>query len=106
VPGDAPACAKKAPLNICAGGFDYFQSRIGVTPITNLDIAYQLKEHLKVSVGAVNLFNKFPGRLNAEQLSHTNSFNYGDNAGVTQYPVFSSYGINGGFYYVKAQYKF
>jgi iron complex outermembrane recepter protein len=106
VPGDATACAKKAPLNICAGGFDYFENRIGVQPITNLDIAYQLREHLKVSVGAVNLFNKFPGRLNAEQLSHTNSFNYGDNAGVTQYPTFSSYGINGGFYYVKAQYKF
>jgi iron complex outermembrane recepter protein len=107
LPGDALQCAKKpgTPF-ICPGNFDYFQSRIGVTPITNLDIGYQLKEHLKISLGAVNLFNKFPGRLNAQQLSHTNSFNYGDNAGVTQYPVFSSYGINGGFYYVKAQYKF
>jgi iron complex outermembrane recepter protein len=105
--GGVPACVPKPGTNfICPGGFDYFESRIGVTPITNLDIGYQMKEHLKISIGAVNLFNKFPGRLNAEQLSHTNNFAFGDNAGVTQYPVFSPFGINGGFYYVKAQYKF
>ena len=105
-PGSVPACAPKpGTLFICPGGFDYFQSRIGVTPITNLDIAYELKEHLKVSIGAINLFNRFPGRLNAEQLSHTNGFFYGDNAGVTQYPTFSPFGINGGFYYVKGTYK-
>jgi iron complex outermembrane receptor protein len=105
--GGVPACVPKAGTNfICPGGFDYFESRIGVTPITNLDIAYQVREHLKLSIGAVNLFNKFPGRLNAEQLAHTNNFAFGDNAGVTQYPVFSPFGINGGFYYVKAQYKF
>jgi iron complex outermembrane recepter protein len=105
--GGIAACTPKAgTLFICPGSFDYFQSRIGVTPITNLDIGYQMQEHLKFSIGAVNLFNKFPGRLNAEQLSHTNNFAFGDNAGVTQYPVFSSFGINGGFYYLKAQYKF
>jgi iron complex outermembrane receptor protein len=105
--GGIPACVPKpGTLFICPGGFDYFQSRIGVTPITNLDIAYEMKEHLKLSIGAINLFNRFPGRLNAEQLAHTNNFAFGDNAGVTQYPVFSPFGINGGFYYVKASYKF
>jgi iron complex outermembrane receptor protein len=105
--GGVPACVPKAgTLFICPGGFDYFQSRIGVTPITNLDIAYQMKEHLKFSVGAINLFNRFPGRLNAEQLAHTNNFAFGDNAGVTQYPAFSPFGINGGFYYVKGSYTF
>jgi iron complex outermembrane receptor protein len=29
-----------------------------------------------------------------------------DNTAVTQYPIFSPFGINGGFYYVKASYKF
>jgi iron complex outermembrane receptor protein len=105
--GGVPACAPKpGTLFICPGGFDYFQSKIGVTPITNLDIAYQMKEHLKFSIGAINLFNKFPGRLNAQQLSHTNNFAFGDNAGVTQYPVFSPFGINGGFYYVKGTFTF
>ena len=30
----------------------------------------------------------------------------GDNAAVTQYPLYSPFGINGGFYYAKAAYKF
>jgi len=29
-----------------------------------------------------------------------------DNSAVSQYPLFSPFGINGGFYYVKAAYKF
>ena len=102
-----PGCVPKPGTTfICPGGFDYFQSKIGVTAITNLDIAYQMKDHLRFSVGANNLFNKFPGRLNATLLSHTNSFAYGDNAGVTQYPTFSPFGINGGFYYVKGTFTF
>jgi iron complex outermembrane receptor protein len=106
-PGIVPGCVPKAgTLFICPGGFDYFESKIGVTPITNLDIAYQMQDHLRFSIGANNLFNRFPGRLNAQLLSHVNSFAYGDNAGVTQYPTFSPFGINGGFYYVRGTYTF
>jgi iron complex outermembrane receptor protein len=105
--GGIPACVpQKGTLFICPGGFGYFQSRIGVTPITNLDIAYRMTDHLRLSMGAINLFNRFPGRLNAQQLSHTNNPFFGDNAGVTQYPVFSPFGINGGFYYVKGTFTF
>jgi iron complex outermembrane receptor protein len=93
-------------LFICPGGFDYFQSRIGVTPITNLDVSYKMLENFSVSIGAINLFNRFPNKENATLLGHTQSFAYGDNAGVTQYPGFSPYGINGGFYYAKLSYKF
>jgi iron complex outermembrane recepter protein len=60
---------------------------------------------MKFSIGANNLFNKFPNKESATLLSHTQSFAYGDNAGVTQYPGFSPYGINGGFYYLKAVYS-
>jgi iron complex outermembrane recepter protein len=102
-PGTVPACTpQRGTLFICPGGFDYFQSRIGVQPITNLDVSYQLKEHVKLSIGALNLFNKFPPRLNAELLKHMDSFAYGDGNGVEQYPQFSPFGITGGFYYVKA----
>jgi iron complex outermembrane receptor protein len=105
--GAVPACVPHAgTLFICPGGFDYFQSRIGVTPITNLDLSYQFKEHVKLSAGAINLFNRFPGKLNAELRAHEDSFAYGDNAGVQQYPSFSPFGINGGFYYVKAAVTF
>jgi iron complex outermembrane recepter protein len=106
-PGTFPACTAKAgTLFICPGGFNYFQSKIGVTPITNLDIAYQMKEHLRLSVGAINLFNRFPGKLNGLLRAHEDSFAYGDNAGVTQYPGFSPFGINGGFYYLKGTFTF
>jgi iron complex outermembrane receptor protein len=106
-PGPFPACTpQKGTLFICPGSFEYYQSKIGTTLITNLDIAYQMKEHLKMAVGASNLFNRFPGRLNATNLAHLNHPAYGDNAGVTQYPIFSPFGINGGFYYVKATYTF
>jgi len=105
--GAVPACVPKAgTLFICPGGFDYFQSRLGVQPITNLDVSYQMKEHVKFSVGALNLFNKFPGKENATLLRHENGFTYGDNPGVEQYPFFSPFGINGGFYYVKAAVTF
>lgn len=105
--GAVPACTPKAgTLFICPGGFDYFQSKIGVQPITNLDISYQMRDHVKLSIGALNLFNKFPGRLNSELLKHMDSFAYGDGTGVGQYPIFSPFGINGGFYYAKASIAF
>jgi iron complex outermembrane receptor protein len=105
--GTYPACVPHpGTLFICPGGFDYFQSRIGVTPITNLDISYKMATGLTFSIGANNLFNRFPNKLNSTLLGHEQSFAYGDNAGVTQYPGFSPFGINGGFYYLKAIYKF
>jgi iron complex outermembrane receptor protein len=106
-PGAVPACVPKpGTLFICPGGFDYFESKIGVTPITNLDIGYQFTDHVKFDIGALNLLNRFPGKLNGTLREHENSFAYGDNAGVTQYPTFSPFGINGGFYYAKVGIKF
>jgi iron complex outermembrane receptor protein len=86
------------------GNFEYFKDSIGITPITNLDVGFQFTEHLNLAVGAQNLLNRFPGRLNSSILQH--EIAAGDNAAVTQYPIFSPFGINGGFYYVKAVYKF
>jgi iron complex outermembrane receptor protein len=86
------------------GSFQYFKNTVGVTAITNLDVAYQFTDHLKLSIGALNLFNRFPNKLNGNILGRENAA--ADNAAVTQYPQFSPFGINGGFYYVKAAYKF
>jgi iron complex outermembrane receptor protein len=86
------------------GANEYFQNNIPLAVITNLDVGFQFTERLKLSVGAQNLFNKFPpfrnGNIQAHEIAHK------DNAAVDQYPIFSPYGINGGFYYVKALYKF
>jgi iron complex outermembrane recepter protein len=86
------------------GGFEYFKDQINLTAITNLDIGYGLTDHLKLSVGAINLFNRYPNKLNGTLLSHENAA--GDYTDVGQYPIFSPFGIDGGFYYVKASYKF
>jgi iron complex outermembrane receptor protein len=88
------------------GNFQYFKDSIGVTPITNLDVGYQYTDHLTLSVGAQNLLNRFPNKLNGTILSRENAYPGGDSAAVSQYPLFSPFGINGGFYYVKALYKF
>jgi iron complex outermembrane receptor protein len=83
---------------------EYFRDQIGVTAITNLDVGFQFTEGLRLSIGAQNLFNRFPNKLNSNILNH--EIAAGDNAAVDQYPIFSPFGINGGFYYVKAAYRF
>ncbi len=79
----------------------YFKSTIGITPITDLDASYRLARHLTVSVGAINLLNRYPGRYNATLLAHYDNFAYGDTLGVFQYPMFSPFGIDGGYYYLR-----
>jgi iron complex outermembrane receptor protein len=86
------------------GNAEYFKDQINLTAITNLDIAYGFTDHLKISAGAVNLFNRYPNKLNPTILGRENAAS--DNAAVDQYPIFSPFGINGGFYYVKAAYHF
>jgi iron complex outermembrane receptor protein len=86
------------------GTFEYFKDSIGLTVITNLDIGYQFTEHLKLSLGGQNLFNRFPSKLNST--IRQREIAAADPAAVSQYPIFSPFGINGGFYYVKATYKF
>ncbi|MGO9949778.1 MAG: TonB-dependent receptor plug domain-containing protein [Steroidobacteraceae bacterium] len=86
------------------GNFQYFQDKINLTATTNVDISYLFTDKLKLAVGAVNLFNRFPNKLNSTILSREDAAS--DNAGVSQYPLFSPFGINGGFYYVRAVYKF
>ncbi|MDP9013809.1 MAG: TonB-dependent receptor, partial [Pseudomonadota bacterium] len=87
-----------------SNNLEYFKTTIGVTAITNLDVGYQFTDHLKLSMGAQNLFNRFPNKINSTILSR--EIAAGDNTAVTQYPIFSPFGINGGFYYAKAVYKF
>jgi iron complex outermembrane recepter protein len=82
----------------------YYQDKIGVTPITNLDIGYEALKGLRLSIGAVNLLNRYPNKRNPDLIKAFNSAN--DNSAVLQYPSFSPFGFNGGFYYVRANYRF
>jgi iron complex outermembrane recepter protein len=85
---------------------EYFKSTIGVTPITNLDLSYQLAPRFVLSAGALNLFNSYSDRYNSTLLAHYDTFKYGDTLGVFQYPMFSPFGIDGGYYYVRGTLSF
>ena len=85
-------------------GATYYENKIKPAAITDLDISYRILDSVKVTIGANNLFNKYPDKVNpglrAEYLQ-SNSQNY-----VTQYPTFSPFGINGGYYYGRIAYSF
>jgi iron complex outermembrane receptor protein len=86
------------------GAFEYFKDTIGVTAITNIDIGYQFTDHVRLSIGALNAFNRFPPKINGTILSREQAAQ--DNTALLRYPLFSPIGIDGGFYYVKALLKF
>ena len=97
-----------APLGAyCANygsGLYYYQDHIGAIGITNLELGVNLKDSLTLALGAVNLFNRYPNQVNPAY-NAVEAQNY-DNAAVEKYAPFSSFGIDGGFYYARIGYKF
>ncbi len=51
------------------GNFQYFEDKINLTATTNLDVSYLFTDKLKLAVGAENLFNRFPNKLNSNILT-------------------------------------
>jgi iron complex outermembrane receptor protein len=82
----------------------YYQTKIGVTPITNVNLGYQVSKEFKLDVGADNVFNTYPDGINPALLAVFRAAD--DNSAVQIYPSFSPFGINGGFYYVRGTYRF
>jgi iron complex outermembrane recepter protein len=101
--GPASEYANDGGLNP-TGTPEYFKTSIGTTPITNLDLGYQVAKHLKLDVGALNLFNRYPPAVNSTEISHFFKANY--STAVQIQPIFSPFGIDGGFYYAKATFSF
>ena len=86
-------------------GNPYYETRIGVTPITDLELAYHTDSNsMKFSIGANNLLNRYPNGTNKDLLAEYWSVN--SNSAVSIYPSFSPYGINGGYYYARANFTF
>ena len=81
-----------------------YTSKIDPTAITDLELAYHLPHNVRVAIGANNLFNQFPDKLNAGLVASYRMAN--DNAAVAKYPDFSPFGINGGYYYGRVTYSF
>ena len=69
-------------------------------------MSYLLTRRFTLSAGALNAFDRYPDKTNSTLLAHYDNFKYGDTLGVFQYPMFSPFGINGGYYYVRGSYRF
>lgn len=86
------------PVYYVVNGANYYQVRTPTAGITDLGISYAFTKTLSLTVGADNLFNKKPPVLpiqsNGQPLD----------GGSTYYPPLSQspYGINGGFYFARA----
>jgi iron complex outermembrane receptor protein len=86
------------------GQAEYFKSTIGTIPITNLDLGYKLNKYLKVDVGALNLFDRYPPLRNSQMLG--SFFAHNNSTAVQIQPIWSPFGIDGGYYYAKATFSF
>lgn len=66
--------------------------------ISNLTVGYDITPRWSVSIGAQNLFNKYPNQVSkVAQASSTGTF---------KYPYYSAYGFMGGYYFAKLSLKF
>ncbi|WP_432381364.1 TonB-dependent receptor plug domain-containing protein [Duganella sp. P38] len=85
-------------------GSVYHLTEIKPKAITDLELGYRINSAWSLAVGANNLFNVYPNGVNPALLADQRAA--GDNAAVHVLPTFSPFGINGGYYYARANYKF
>ena len=79
------------------------QNKIKETFITDLEVSYKVFSGVTLALGANNLFDIYPDKYSAKFQALCN----GDGGGcVSQYPQFSPYGFNGGYYYARAKVSF
>lgn len=86
-----------------AGVVTYYTNRSGIIPTTDIDVAYAALSSVTLTVGAQNVFNRYPDKESAGLLAAYQRQGYPFAA--TQYTA-GPLGINGGFYYLKAAYTF
>ncbi len=87
-----------------SGGLRFYHTEIPVTPITNLEVAWEAMDNLSLMIGATNVFDEKPNKRN-DTLREV-QFGTGDNSVVAGYPSFSPFGINGAYYYGKLSFRF
>jgi iron complex outermembrane receptor protein len=80
----------------------YFNEVVPTTPITDLDIGYKVTQHLKMEVGANNLFNQKPPLVPLASTGQPI-----DGGIVFHLPYGTApWGQNGGYYYGRVTYTF
>lgn len=82
----------------------YHTTQLSTKAITDLELSDQITKGWLLAAGAKNLFNTYPNKRNGDvQSSYEKAYSNGN---VSQYASNSPFGINGGYYYVRANYKF
>ncbi|AUW60146.1 TonB-dependent receptor [Sphingobium sp. SCG-1] len=74
--------------------------------ITDLEVGYQIAEPIKISIGANNLFNKYPTERSREYIRNIELQNRERGYSTSKYPTISPFGINGGYYYARINVTF
>jgi iron complex outermembrane receptor protein len=95
---------KSSGLSNDSGSSALMKTTVKTALITDLDLSYAVLPSVKVTIGANNLLNRYPNRINGLLREHYLKNN--SNGFVTQFPSFSPFGINGGYYYGKVTYSF
>ncbi|MES2120207.1 MAG: TonB-dependent receptor [Pseudomonadota bacterium] len=85
------------------GNGTYYVDETGAAFITDLDVAYEMTKGISLAVGANNLFDKRPNRVNAEGLAVQWA---AGSPGNEIYPKYTAWGINGGYYYAQLRLNF
>lgn len=85
------------------GDGNYYLDKAGAKMITDLAVEYELTRKASLKVGATNLFDVYPERVQPEGLAASAA---AGNPAVEIYPAFSPFGINGGFWYARVDYRF
>lgn len=86
-------------------GGTYYRQEIPAAFIADVELNYQLTEEIQLSVGANNLFNKKPPTV--QLTPGRTDFQLVNGGNVLDAPLtFSPYGINGGYYYGRVNFKF
>jgi iron complex outermembrane recepter protein len=82
----------------------YIDERVGATPITNLDISYEVLPGLSLAAGANNVFNRYPNQVPSALIDgYAAAYN---RSTVNRWPIFAPFGFDGGFYYVRGSFHF
>ena len=82
----------------------WYRNEIHAHAVTDLSIAYDLPAGITLELGANNLLNEYPDKLNPGLLRSFRKA--GDVSAVLQYPSFSPFGFDGGYYYGRVSYRF
>jgi len=79
----------------------FLDEEYGAKVTFDVDVGVRLGK-LAVSIGANNVFNTFPDEQKLEDNRYNDSFLYSP----ASVPAGAPFGINGGFYYVRAEYRY